>query len=413
MSPLQTSSFNARTKHKKTGLLIVGLASLLSGMGVGADELKSPEIAKPMRLRLKVLKTYPQTVIDERTPGVEGIKGGYECGNTVKVMIDGKPEYHFFAWRMPGLGWGHLGTDQLVSKDGFAWTRVGALTEMVFNDKMKKYIQSGPAQPFYDETTKRWSLYYNQFECEGVNWQAGSTLWCAQSKVEGISGIRGPWDFPGKQFMFPGTSYPKESVAQSITSPFQVKDGRWAVMMGGNGKPYHEKFGSWWVLIATAPTAQGPYTFDAEHSPATMIDPTGFIENPTVIKLKGPLTGRDYWVSTFDFLRDIPYNTIGFSWSVDGLNWPMTQGQIVNIDEGLAPGEVGWWKGAWAVRTPHQLIDEGDGTYTVFFTGSTATNYFKGFRAVGRLQVQLIEEPVPDVVPAKPEAQSQAAPQVK
>jgi hypothetical protein len=70
----------------------------------------------------------------------------------------------------------------------------------------------------------------------------------------------------------------------------------------------------------------------------------------------------------------------------------MSQGQIVNLDEGLMPGEKGWWKGAWAIRTPHQLIDEGDGTYTVFFTGSTQTNYFQGFRAVGRCQVHVIEE---------------------
>ena len=69
----------------------------------------------------------------------------------------------------------------------------------------------------------------------------------------------------------------------------------------------------------------------------------------------------------------------------------------------------GWWKGAWAIRTPHQLIDEGDGTYMVFFTGATHENYFKGFRAVGRCQVQIIEEPVSDVpVAAQPTSQTKS-----
>jgi Na+-transporting methylmalonyl-CoA/oxaloacetate decarboxylase gamma subunit len=378
------------------GLVIAGVLFALA-VPTSLMGQEAAEAAKSMRLKLKVLKTYPQPVIDEKTPGVEGIKGGYECGNTVKVMIDGKPEYHFFAWRMPGLGWENLGTDQLVSQDGFAWRRVGALTEIAFDKQIGKYIQSGPAQPFYDEATQRWELYYNRFECVTTNWQAGSTLWRAQSKVEGIAGIRGPWDFPGKQFMFPGTSYPKASIAQSITSPFQTKSGQWAVLMGGNGSPYQPKYGSWWVLVSTAPTPQGPYTFDEKHSPATMIDPTGGIENPTVTKVRGPLTGREYWVSTFDFLHPQPNNAIGFTWSEDGLDWPMTNGQALVIDEGLAPGETGWWKGTigtWSIRTPHQLIDEGDGTYTVFFTGSTRANYFTGFRAVGRMQVRLVEEPV-------------------
>ena len=95
------------------GLVIAGVLFALA-VPTSLMGQEAAEAAKSMRLKLKVLKTYPQPVIDEKTPGVEGIKGGYECGNTVKVMIDGKPEYHFFAWRMPGLGWENLGTDQLV-----------------------------------------------------------------------------------------------------------------------------------------------------------------------------------------------------------------------------------------------------------------------------------------------------------
>lgn len=74
------------------------------------------------------------------------------------------------------------------------------------------------------------------------------------------------------------------------------------------------------------------------------------------------------------------------------INWPKDHGQAVNIDDGLAPGQTGWWRGAWAIRTPHMMVDEGDGTYTIFFTGATTNNYHAGFRAMGKTTVRLIEE---------------------
>jgi hypothetical protein len=38
------------------------------------------------------------------------------------------------------------------------------------------------------------------------------------------------------------------------------------------------------------------------------------------------------------------------------------------------------------------MIDEGDGTYTIFFTGGSTDNFFDGFRAVGMVKVKLVEE---------------------
>jgi hypothetical protein len=109
------------------------------------------------------------------------------------------------------------------------------------------------------------------------------------------------------------------------------------------------------------------------------------------MKLRGPVTGRDYWAIIFDYLRpeftEGKNSQIGFSCSYDGLNWPEEHGQIVNINAGLAPGEQGWWR---IIRTPHQLIDEGDGTYTRFITGLYRNDFF----AVGMAKLKLAEEQV-------------------
>ena len=48
--------------------------------------------------------------------------------------------------------------------------------------------------------------------------------------------------------------------------------------------------------------------------------------------------------------------------------------------------------GPGPIRTPHQMIGEGDGTYTIFFTGGSTEKFFDGFRTMGMAKVTLIEE---------------------
>jgi len=149
-------------------------------------------------------------------------------------------------------------------------------------------------------------------------------------------------------------------------------------------------------VLGFSKSPRGPFAVSQITSPP-MIDPAGFTENPMPIKVRGPKTGREYWVAVFDFLAPEvtayrPKNVFGFTWSADGVHWPKEHGQLVNIDKGLKPGERGWWRGSAAVRTPHQMIDEGDGTYTVFFTGGTQKNFRAGFRAVGMVKVKLVED---------------------
>jgi hypothetical protein len=55
--------------------------------------------AKPHRLRMEVVSSLPVPVIGKDTPGMESIPGGFEGGSSVKVMVNGKPEYHLVARR--------------------------------------------------------------------------------------------------------------------------------------------------------------------------------------------------------------------------------------------------------------------------------------------------------------------------
>jgi hypothetical protein len=122
-----------------------------------------------------------------------------------------------------------------------------------------------------------------------------------------------------------------------------------------------------------------------------MIEPRGFVENPVPVQVRGATTRAPYWVATFDFLnpeiRSLAKqnDTIGLTWSEDGVRWPSAHGVAVDLRSGLG-GKDPWWK---VIRTPHGLIDEGDGTYTCFFTATSRKD--GGFRGLGMSKLRLVE----------------------
>lgn len=355
------------------------------------------------RLRLQVLKSLPQPVIGRNTPGAERIPGGFEAGTTVKVTVDGKSEYHLFSHSYQTLDWSRSQADHWSSEDGLKWQHAGALLTPYTDEKTGMFCTYGHPTPFYVETEKRWHMFYSIFRNSKAGWVPQNTIvHSARSKVGGAAGIRGPWEFPGEVVFVPGVSSPSpDMVAVSISCPFEVKDGRWAIFFcpsigEDHPIPMPSATQRWPVALSFGPSPTGPFACLDPCEPVPMIDPPDFTENVLPMKVRGPKSGRDYWVAVFDFLAPevtcyTPKNVFGFSWSEDGVNWPKEHGQVVNLDDGLAAGERGWWRGAWAVRTPHQMIDEGDGAYSIFFTGGTNEDHFADFRAVGMTRVRLVE----------------------
>ncbi len=394
-------------KHLNIAMILAVLSFTCGGVhaqevtpaGGPARENGSQTEGKKPQLRLQVVKTWPNPVIGKNSPGAETIPGGFEGGNSVKITINGKPEYHFFAHSYPELDWSQSQLDHWVSGDGVGFRHVGVLLRNYRDEQAgMNHIFTAPI-PYYDEEQKRWHLFYGEFVNHTTWTPESGTMWCATSKTPGLNGINGPYDFPGSKTFVPGRYIPKEFVPVSNSVPYQVNDGRWATLICPYLWTESAKTmmpGGWPITIGFAPSPLGPFAVD-EMVSLPMIEPTGFTENPMPIKVRGSRTGRPYWVAVFDFLAPevsafTPKNVFGFSWSEDGVHWPKEHGQIVNVDDGLPAGQRGWWRGAWAIRTPHQMIDEGEGTYTVFFTGASTDNYFAGFRAVGMVRVKLVEE---------------------
>jgi hypothetical protein len=334
------------------------LTVVIAGRAEPAKENENRGEGKKIRLRLQVVKTLPNPVIHKNSPGAEKIPGGFEGGSSVKVTIDGKPEYHFISHAYPKLDWSLCKLDHWVSPDAVNFHHAGVVLENYRDEKAgMNHIFCSPI-PYYDEKSERWYLVYCEF-VHSTTWTGDSgTMWCAGSKTAGMKGINGPYDFTNHYVLVPqkcstiGTITP---LATASSAPFKVMDGRWAVFVSTDYICKDKKSGAdkreWPVMLNFAASPLGPFAAPQEAVVPPMIEPTGFTGNPMPMKVRGSKSGRDYWVAVFDFLAPevtsfTPKNVFGFSWSEDGVHWPKENGHLVNVDDGLAPGERGWWRGA-------------------------------------------------------------------
>jgi hypothetical protein len=120
--------------------------------------------------------------------------------------------------------------------------------------------------------------------------------------------------------------------------------------MYGSARSEHLPIEHWLVGLASAPALSGPWSRVAQHSPLPI--ETRFIENPIVTPADG-----GGWLAVYD---SNTADAIGWTWSADGIEWEKGDALVVQPHAG-----------SWAkdVRTPLGLVDEGNGRYTVFYTG--------------------------------------------
>ena len=338
---------------------------------------------KATLLRLELVKTEPVPVIGPLNPDAKDIPGGFEAGTTVKVTINGNSAYHMVTTTMETSGamrWANMRTEHWISEDGLHWRRHMVLFRPGINPVTGLWELTGSPFFFFDKKADRWFVYFNFMAFyDRQSWGTPCLLRRAGAKTKGLAGINGEFDYPGEVVAPSGIAYPTDAEASSISPPFQAADGKWYAFLGGGMKPLSNKSGKWWVSIVKAKGPEGPFIFMPKHAPEPMMDPTGFVENPLITKIKGPVTGKEYWAVVFDFLKsevETGHNSqIGFSYSEDGLHWPVANAQIIDLAQGLPSGATGWWR---AIRVPHQLIDEGHGIYTCFFSAYDKQGKFEG-----------------------------------
>jgi len=285
--------------------------------------------------------------------GAEGNRYGFEGGRVVKL----NGIYHLFTSEMVGdPHWVKMKLGHWTSEDQIHWKRVGTIAESSgdFTGKDQRAALWSPL-PVFDPKEGRWNLFYVAYQAApdtSEHWLTNheGRVWRAVSTVAGIEGIGGPYRDVGVILQRGKDSDSWEGLQGTDSFfPYQVGD-RWYAFYGS---AHTEKLpiSSWQVGLATAKTLGGPWVRYTDLNPLK-IEPR-FIENPIVTRLTdGTL------VAVYD--TDAP-NAVGYSISSDGIHWSL--GKHLVVQEG---------KDVWSteVRTPLGLIDEGNDSFTLFYTAN-------------------------------------------
>ena len=175
-------------------------------------------------------------------------------------------------------------------------------------------------------------------------------IWRAVSTVAGPDGVGGPYRDVGIVLQ-PGPESDAWEGLQGTDSFFPYRVGKTWYALYGSAKTEKLPIEYWRVGLARATSLGGPWRRVRELNPSPI--EAVFIENPIVTRLND---GR--YVAVYDTGKNP--DAIGYSISADGIHWP--------------PGEalaVQQQRGKWAheIRTPLGLVEEADGTFTMFYTG--------------------------------------------
>ena len=181
------SGFNRRKFLGSLGLIASSgsvAPALLKAFGQGQNvtpgdgsRLSTSEPAKPkenVRLRLHVVRTLANPVIDLANPDAHDIPGGFETGNTLKLTIKGRSQYHMVTTTMETTGgnkWTHQRMEHWVSDNGLQWRRHSVLYRPHADPETGLWILTSSQFPYFDLTRNRWVIYFNYQALNGIrNW---------------------------------------------------------------------------------------------------------------------------------------------------------------------------------------------------------------------------------------------------
>jgi hypothetical protein len=298
-------------------------------------------------------KRWPSPVLTIRSEGAQGNRYGFEGGRVVKI----KGIYHLFTSEMVGdPHWVKMRLAHWSSQDRIHWKRVATLAESSgdFTGKDPRAALWSPL-PVYDPAENRWNLFYVAYQAAPDTAQGWLTnnegrIWRAISATVGEDGIDGPYNDVGLVLQRGKDSDPWEGLQGTDSFFPYLVGGRWYALYGS---AHTEKLpiSSWQVGLAKAPSIAGPWTRCTEMNPLKVEN--RFIENPIVSRLSDGT-----YIAVYD--TDAP-SAIGYTVSRDGTHWSSGRHLIVQVGEGM-------W--ATEVRTPLGLTDEGNDTFTLFYTAN-------------------------------------------
>lgn len=337
-------------------------------------------------LTLEIVDWQSGPVIGKGDPGTLDIKHGLEGGRVIRT--DGT--YHLFTSEQTGdPKWVKMRIGHWRSADGLEWERVSTLYESSgdYTGKDPRAALWSP-MPVFNPEDSTWYMTYVAYRCmpntkEQFLNNFDGRIWQAKSEVQGIHGLGGPYADMGI-IQEPGPLADEWEGLQGSDSFFPFRVGNKWLAFTGSAKTEKLPMEFWGNGLALAPSLTGPWIRLSRRSPVDF--GTNFSENPIVTELKD---------GTLIAVMDAHGSGFGYSLSRNGVDW--SDMKFVEVTDRVEP----WWA---EFRTPLGLIEEGDGTFTLFFTAmKEPTDYWQhlgeegysldtGFDSMGKLTVRVVTE---------------------
>lgn len=211
--------------------------------------------------------------------------------------------------------------------------------------------------PVFDEGDNHWHVLFVSYQCDFTTLVRCGTgnIFGARSVNLGKDGIGGPYEL-----------YSSKGAAGIVLGPNATAAGtrwgdagrgeRFVDQMGvyslGDGRGYAAFTGASFN-VATAPSVRGPWKVSPDAQTKVFSTETShYNENAIATPITTP-DNQTIFGAVFDAVVHESYG-FGFAYSADGIRWGPQMGAAVEVPNG--------------VRTPLGLLEEPDGTYTMFFT---------------------------------------------
>lgn len=325
----------------------------LSGYWMAAVLLAFASRGRADERELVVARQFDAPVLTIRSEGARDIKYGFEGGRVIKLGA----VYHLFTSEMAGdPHWVRMRLAHWTSTDRMHWRRASTLLESSgdFTGKDPRAALWSP-MPVYDPAQKRWNLFYVAYHAApdtAERWLTNheGRIWRAVSQQPGKGGIGGPYRDVEVVLERAGYADPWEGLQGTDSFfPYQV-NGKWYALYG-SARTEHLPIELWQVGLAESNALRGPWRRCSSLNPLP-IEPR-FIENPIVSALPD-----GSWIAVYDNHQE---NSIGYTFSSDGVHWSAGRRLVVQSGAGVWASEV---------RTPLGLVSEGNGSFTLFYSAN-------------------------------------------
>ena len=266
-----------------------------------------------------------------------------------------------------------------VSRNGTQWKFQSVIVGTIPPSRHNKGFTPAEPTPIFNPQENRWYLFFVAYNDQNSDGKIHMMVSANKGYRRGIIGLL----LDLGVIMRPGPDSQSWEGPQGVDSfyPYQA-NGRWYAMYGSSTWSATNPHPYWLIGLASAPALKGPWK-RCNGNPLKV--EKIYWENPLVSRIGG------WYVAVYDAVAPGAPTYIhngghiaGYTCSKDGIHW-LPGGRILVQPDGPAN-----WSSD--LRTPLGLIPEGNGIYTMFYTGFTKGRgrIFLRNESVGMVRLRII-----------------------